>query len=128
MTDVAVVVREDTGVIESSESRDLSAISHVRCDSCKTVRPIQNAYLLDEARGGGHSFDGADFDPDCYADERHRVVVYFYKNKKGKRVAKYHYIPKGKYDRKPDDPFYLTVVEGRKFIVTIGKMKSAAGM
>ena len=126
MTDVAVVIREDTGVIESSEGRELSAISHVRCDNCKTVRPIPNAYLLDEQRGAGHTFDGADFDPDCYADDRHRVVVYFSKNKKGQRVAKYHYISKNKDDKRSDDPFYLTVVEGRKFLVTIGKLKKDA--
>jgi hypothetical protein len=126
MTDVAVVIREDTGVIESKEGQELSAISHVRCDNCKSLRPIPNAYLIDEQHGGGHSFDGADFDPDWYADDRHRVVVYFSKNKKGQRVAKFYYIPKErKYEKRPNDPFYLTVIEGRRFIVTIGsKMKS----
>lgn len=124
MTEVAAVTREDTGVVQTSEGTELSAISHVLCDNCRTVRPIQNAYLIDEEHGGGHSFDGSDFDPDCHANERYRVVVYFSKNKKGQRVAKFYYIPKTNNPKQASDPFYLTVINGKKFLTTLGKRQS----
>lgn len=124
--EVAIAIREDTGVIKSRDGATLSDLAHVRCDSCKTVRPIPNAYLVDEAYGAGHAFDGAEFDPDCIADDRHRVIVYFFRNQKGKRVAKFHYVPKYKFEPKTTDPYYLTVVEGKKFLVTVGKIKGAS--
>lgn len=122
--EVAVANREDTGVIEGRDGGELTDIAHVRCDCCKSLRPILNAYLVDDTRGAGHTFDGADFDPGCFADDRHRVVVYFSKNAKGKRVAKFHYVPKFKFKSSPTDPFYLTVVEGKKSLVTVGKSSS----
>jgi hypothetical protein len=45
MTDVAVVIREDTGIVQSKDGQGLADIAHVLCDSCKTVRPIPNIYI-----------------------------------------------------------------------------------
>ena len=108
---VAVFSELNTGTaVEASTVDDLECAVDLDGQEPKTVKPYSKVTdVISEQSGGGLRFeDGDEF-----------VLAYFEIDKKGRRVATFHYIPK--YPGAGTSRFKTTVINGKRYDQSIKK-------
>jgi len=116
--DAAVVYFLDTGRIHSEYTVGrLADEVEVERDFDKTRAKVEAWLLVTETYGKGMgSFFARNFHPDQIAAKTPhlRVTVDFRVDKRGRRVAKYHFHEIHKGSGQPGDPLYMDVINGKQ--------------